>query len=141
MVKYFLTFNRNPLFVCITSTSWASSLHIVLEAALRSNQGLAGSKAKWFEKSHKYLPYIRFLNQLFQSARKLKYLQDIRAIGPFPPTSLNWRPKCPTSCPPKLWPMAWIWFGCWPRPFNKISTPITSPQYAPTLTAFCAARK
>ena len=32
-------------------------------------------------------------------------------MGPCPPTSLIFRPKWPTSWPPRLCPMAWIWFG------------------------------
>ena len=41
-----LTFSTNPLLVCTTSTKAASSFEIVFEASLRSNHGLAGSKAK-----------------------------------------------------------------------------------------------
>ena len=40
-----LTFSKNPLLVCTTSTKAASSFEIVLEPSLRSNHGLAGSKA------------------------------------------------------------------------------------------------
>ena len=43
--EYVLTFSKNPLLVCTTSTKMASSFEIVFEASLRSNHGLAGSKA------------------------------------------------------------------------------------------------
>ena len=43
--EYILTFSKNPLLVCTTSTKAASSFEIVLEPSLRSNHGLAGSKA------------------------------------------------------------------------------------------------
>ena len=41
-----ITFNKNPLLVCTISTNWASSLPILLEPSVKSNQGLAGSRPR-----------------------------------------------------------------------------------------------